>query len=172
MAISNDNQAGPALCFFCCYCAVFLGITSVIMYSGVNLLETGKEYQKESTEESCLFIDFEATECSYDCNCSDDECDTCYGTQYQYYATVESKCGNDTLYQTPDDYTCPMDKYDIGTQKTCYVLGCDEEEFSLIPSTHRITWGIVLTVLASLLFCCALVCLCAALPAACAVICG
>ena len=134
------------------------------------MVETGKEYRESGTKETCLLVDFEKLECSYDCNCDSsgdgNDCDTCYGNRYLYSATVESKCGNETLFQTADDlYTCPEDFIKMDTEKTCYVLDCEESEFTFYSYSSRITWGVVFIVFASLLFCCGLCGICAGICA-------
>jgi len=164
------SPSGPQI-FGCVYCLLFLGLTSFVMWKGVDLIETANEYKTSGTEEQCLLTGFDATACSYDCRCtssssssssSSRKCDTCYGTRYEYYAKVHSKCGNETLYQeTSETLNCPMTFRGVNIETKCYVLDCDSAEFSLRSSTTKMVWGVLLTVLASFLFCCALCCICA-----------
>ena len=142
------------------YCGVFLGITSVVMWQGVKMMETGEEYEENETKETCLLVDYDEEECTYDCNCDGrgNNCDNCYGTRYSYSATVESKCGNETLFQRENP--CPGNFIKLNTEKTCYVPECGEEEFSFYSSSILTTGGEVVIVFASLLFCCGLCGIC------------
>ena len=156
--------------FALAYCTFFLGFTSVVMWYGVRTLETGQDYEENGTKETCLLVDYDEEECTYGCNCDStgEHCDNCYGTRYSYSATVESKCGNETLFQREnEDLTCPGNFIKMNTEKTCYVLECEEEEFSFYSSSQHTTWGIVFVVLASLLFCCGLCGICAGIMGAC-----
>lgn len=114
----------------------------------INNISIGTTYSNNATKEKCLLMDYEVTECSYECCPADatenDPCAECWGQQYTYEAIAMSKCGNITLFSSVLDLSCPMTMSDIGSEKTCYVLDCDEEEFALVTQTERITWGIVL----------------------------
>ena len=134
---------------------VWYGIVGYGLYIGVNLIIEGSQYASDSSEETCLLIDVEMTECSYDCDCKGEEntiCDTCWGMQYEYLANVESKCGNQTLFSSELDVNCPMTLLDMEKEHSCYVLDCEIAEFTFISTGMQIAWGVAVTAFVSL-FC-------------------
>ena len=183
MASLPTDSTGRLL--FSVFFLVWYGIIGYVYYLGANMISSGSEYSRDGTQEKCLLIDYDSTECTYDCNCEtgNKNCgtnllipcilsinsvdhnftvpDTCYGMWYDYEATVESKCGNETVFSGDLDHACPMTLKDIGSEQTCYVLGCDKGEFTFISPGTQITWGIVLICVISL-FClvpiCCIVC--------------
>merc|ERR1719290_637561 len=101
------------------------------------MIQKGTEYQNNSTKEQCELTSFDTSSCSYDCYCSGTgtkkRCSTCYSTRYTYYATVESKCGTDVTLKADGYYSSSCEYANLlsmGSSHTCYVLDCDEKEFS------------------------------------------
>merc|ERR1719295_1951428 len=112
---------------------------------------------------ACCILDT----CSYSCNCrtvnGKKYCDSCSGYEIQYYSVAESKCGlNTTLYEEDSDTTDCVELYtvnDVGKSKTCYVMPCEDQEFSYTSPTWRYVLGIILIVIFSCCFCCVSCCL-------------
>ena len=159
------SQSLATICFFCGYCGCLSGIMSLVMWNGFRLLEIAEEYEENGTKETCLLVDYDKMECTYDCNCDSDDCSTCYGHQYRYTATVESKCGNETLFQREDEIDCPGDFIVMNTEKTCYVLECEEEEFSFASSSDYSKTAIIYFVVAGIAGCPILLCICTCISA-------
>ena len=143
---------GPGtIAFFVVFFLCWYGITGVMVYFGSVMISEGAEYQRNSTEEQCLLVEYVAEECTYDCNCDSDgdHCSTCNGIQYDYVAVVD-KCDDEPIYSHELDKVCPGALKNIGSEYTCYVLDCDEAEFSFTKPGARMGWGIALVVFASI----------------------
>ena len=114
-------------------------------YYGVTRIIDGTEYASEATKEQCLLIDYKSEECSFDCDCDEDNsCSTCYGTSYEYTATVQSKCADTELYSHDiDDSDCPASLKAMNSEYTCYVLDCEEEEFSFTHASSHLVVGVL-----------------------------
>ena len=164
-SFSNCAGGTGVSLFFVVFFICWYGITGVMVYFGVNMVIEGSEYSQNATNEQCLLIEFEAQECSYSCNCDSDgeNCSTCYGTEYEYIATVESKCDDQPLYSHDLDTNCPGALKNMGQEYNCYVLDCEEAEFSFASPGSRIGWGIALLAFSSIFVyapCCMLFCMC------------
>ena len=145
------------------FCLVFFsiwyGICSYVIYYGNSQLEQGNQYAAESTTEQCVLQSYSSSQCSYQCNCKTKNgkrsCDTCYGLKYSYTATVEAKCGS--LVLTSSDFSlesCPQDLKEMNIEYTCYVLGCDDAEFSFDSPDLVTAGGTVIIVIGSLFMAC------------------
>ena len=127
--------------------SIFLFVAFVV--TGFDIVIEGSKFARDSTEEDCAITGYETNTCTYDCNCNGDRCyDTCNGTKWQHTTIIQSKCGNATIYENPDDIECDegnsaSHKYDMGTEHTCYVLECADEEFSFISGSSMISQGII-----------------------------
>eukprot|EP01083_Nonionella_stella_P177499 624156_1 len=140
-----------ALNLACHYLVLFVliwyGLVAYVLYSGSILVIEGEKYDKESTEERCFVVEYSAAVCTYSCRCNDDGCSTCFGTQYEYVATCESKCGDQLLYSHDLDEGCPMEMVNIQKETKCYVLDCKEAEFTFTHPAARMAGGVGLLVL-------------------------
>lgn len=122
---------------------------------GVLTINRGKEL----TEETCLLTYSQESECTYECNCSTtkdssgnehQECDTCFGTTYDYEAQAMAKCEIQTL-ELMGGSECPMDDIgEVGTEFTCYVLDCEDAKFTLKHPSHYFMWGTIMLVVGSI----------------------
>ena len=165
MAIFGGAYCGSGSIFMVVFFLCWYGITSVVVYFGIDMILEGQEYIQNASKEQCLLIDYKAEECSYDCHCDTDgdDCSTCYGTEYEYIAIAESKCGNQTLDSHAYDTRCPGTLKKIGQEYECYVLPCEGAEFSFIAPVTRIGWGIALCIFAAIFLfapCCIVRCMC------------
>ena len=107
--------------------------------SGLSRYAEESKTLSANTQQQCFLIDYEPVDCTYSCSENNDNIQ-CTGTTYQYTATIETKCHNETLVGFDGD--CPAELRDIGEEHTCYVLDCDSEfEFSYSGGIHWHTWG-------------------------------
>ena len=152
MALSWRWRTCAVIFFF-----IWYGIVGYVNYKAV------KAVMVESSEDNaleCLLIDYEASQCSYECNCeSDGGCDSCDGQQFVYEAMVESKCENQTLFSSDLHDSCPMTLHDIGTTLTCYVADCDAV-FTFESPEYQAKWGVILLCFLTLFFCICPLCVC------------
>ena len=112
---------------------------------GGRILHNARIYNEQSSQETCQILSVESFECTYSCNCdSDDNCDTCKGTRYDYTA-LSSKCG-ETILQHRNDQSCPQQPYTLNSEYKCWVLDCNDTEFALTNpgSVGSIIGGIIL----------------------------
>ena len=152
MALCGGAYCGSGSIFFVAFFLCWYGIASVMVYFGIDIIIEGTEYSKNSSKEECLLIDYYESECSYDCHCDSDgeSCSTCYGIEYDYIAISETKCGNQTLDSHEYDSKCPGALKTIGREYECYVLPCEESEFTFNDPEGTIGWGIALCVFAGI----------------------
>lgn len=151
MAICGGN--GYFSIFLIIFFLIWCGASCIMVYYGIDMIREGAEYaqyNQDTSKGKCLLIDYHEYECSYDCDCDSegDFCSTCHGIEYDYIAIAESKCGNQTLSSHEYDKQCPGVLKSIGTEYECYVLPCEESEFSFETpeAVSPIGWGIVLMV--------------------------
>jgi len=154
----NDNcntemTRDPKL--LCCLTVVLFIIACILFPVGASEMSTAAEYEDTSTKETCTMVDFEQISCSYQCYCTGTgtkkRCSTCSGYKYLYHATAESKCGNQTLFMNEGDLgSCPETLKQMGSQSTCYVLDCEEEEFSFTSSSTRTAKAVAMFAVAAL----------------------
>merc|ERR1711879_246288 len=90
---------------------------------GISTYKLEMAKSADSMRHSCLLIEYEAVDCEYSCSESNDYI-MCSDTTYQYVATIESKCDNQTLIGFDE---CPGTNKTMGEEYTCYVQECDDE---------------------------------------------
>lgn len=152
------SKAVPNCCcvvYFICLIVCLSGAIYGCVYC-VEAISQGWEYISNGSEESCTLIDYVPSNCTYECNCTrgDATCQTCHGLSFEYEAVVPSKCQNTSLFSDEsDNEICPSTLKDMGTDHTCYVLGCNQGVFTLYSPGYNIIWGFVL-----LAACCICVC--------------
>ena len=102
----------------------------------------------------CNILSIAEFECGYYCNCdkSGYNCETCYGFRYEF-TSQSSKCGQQVL-SSKKDTQCPQDLgYTVGLQYECWVLECEDNEFSLTdPVKFKSTSGGVILLLIGICF--------------------
>lgn len=136
---------------------VWYGGMSVIAYYSIDAIIEATEYNNEATTQQCLIISRIESDCQYDCGTDDSGC---YATQYDYKAIVEDKCGNNqTLDFNPREARiCPGEYRDVNEYTNCYVLDCNDNEFSFVHSSKVMGYGIAGIVIAALFMLCPLWC--------------
>ena len=153
-------------CFKCLYWTIpsfggfvgGLGLIFIIM-SLYEILDN-LEFAENSTEEQCTIESYAYTECSYQCDCSTttDHCDLCSGFESTYYARAEDKCPDQILDNDHDYGNCnghqpgTPDSYIIGQTYTCYVLPCEDGEFSFEDHASKQETWIDLLITGSIMF--------------------
>jgi len=138
------------------WCLGVYGGLSLGIYKSISMISDAKQYQKYGTEEQCLITARDSSSCRYKSNGRYK-----YRTKYAYEAMVYSKCGNETLFSYEyDNDDCPGTYKEIGSETKCYVLDCDEKEFSFYSSTSKYVWGILILIACSFASCCFFYCFC------------
>ena len=188
-AVSKSNQyiesKSEDRCFFCIWsslCILFIGGWiagfGYMIYFGTNVYKEASEYKQYSTEEQCILTGIHAvTDCTWQCDkynspptpceCSNNcVCDTCDGELYQYTATVPKKCGNNSILTETSikdsalSADCPETKKVINDTYTCYVLNCEDEQFSFQSPEEIDSMGIVWICVGSIMIGLPLLCCC------------
>eukprot|EP01084_Bolivina_argentea_P088424 159644_1 len=102
----------------------FIGGMIYMIVEGVNVSNSGDEYAENSTKENCYLFDYETSTCY---------CGNKGGCPsqavYSYHAYAFDKCGNATLYSEYDE--CSEDPFDLDEEKSCYVLDCFQQKFTV-----------------------------------------
>lgn len=155
---NNDSKDGQQCCVLI---VAFLGVFAFgawIELSGLSRYAEESKTLAANTKELCLIGDYEPVECSYSCSENNDNIQ-CTGTTYQYTATIETKCRNDTL--TGFDGDCPAELRTVGEEHTCYLLDCESEfDVSYSGGIHWHTWGqIAIGIFVILLMPCMFICI-------------
>eukprot|EP01084_Bolivina_argentea_P135671 239028_1 len=158
---------------------ILIVICSFLIDYGIELKRDGKEYTAVATQETCSIIGFDRQGCIFDCDCDTYKekyseivykCeynrkkreDDCYSDEYIYKTTAGAKCGNTELIMNEYDAlgTCKDSPYDVGKELDCYVLNCEDEEFTMThPDTltgvgeTKITIGAIVLVVGVVLCC-------------------
>ena len=102
---------------------------------GVGQLQNKIAHSADNTREQCLLVDYDETECVYSCSETSDI--QCAGITYQYFATIESKCDNQTLVGFDDDCSSTnATMKTLETEHTCYAYDCDSEFTFSHPGDH------------------------------------
>ncbi len=125
----------------------------IMLIIGSVWLDDNLKWKKDSEQSMCTVESSTSSSCSYSCNChtlynGTKHCDTCYGTQYEYY-TTSLLCGNTTLLKQKSDDSnggCPQTPKPIGYQNKCWVE-CDQDMFSFSSPNSLIAGGIILIVI-------------------------
>merc|ERR1719295_1606131 len=162
---SSDDGRQWVMILACCILCT--GITVAVIYYGATQIGIAKDYAENATKETCEVLGYDILDtCTYQCNCrtvsGDKKCDSCSGYEIQYYSVAESKCGNTTLYEHDSDTTDCVELYnanDVGKSDTCYVMPCEDQEYSFTSPEWRYILGIILIVVVSCCFCCVSCCL-------------
>ena len=123
-----------------------------MIIDGVSTLDSVEEFYDIATVETCDILSVTSTNCRYCCKHDDDgDCkDECDGFAYDYTAIAYDKCGNQTLFSEAEGCVDPNDAYKADTERTCSVLGCDEERFSFNTPEKIKNAGTTLIVIFSL----------------------
>lgn len=142
-------------------CIIGTTTTVSMIYYGATQIGIAKDYVENATKETCEVLGYDILDTCTQCNCrttanGKKKCDSCSGYEIQYYSVAESKCGNTTLYEEDSDTTDCVELYnanDVGRIDTCYVMPCEDQEYSFSSPTWRYVLGITLIVVFSCGFC-------------------
>ena len=144
-----ENKLFRNRCCFGLFAILWYGFLIAVAFYAIKNIAEGTEYAQNGTEETCSLIDYAVSNCTY--SCGNKGGSTCLGTQYEYEAVVPSKCGNVSIFSSEADKYCPGTLMDPGADHVCYVLDCDEQEFTFISPGYYLFWGVVFLVV--ILFC-------------------
>lgn len=73
--------------------------------------------------------------------------DTCYSLEYTYSATAHNKCGSMTLTSNYIDARCAKQPKKLHETYDCFVLDCNDKEFSFSEFSTSTSLGTVVVVI-------------------------
>lgn len=113
---------------------IYCGACGILLYWGAARVHETNSYLKNRSEEKCFVVSSQEIPCSYGCDCDDSGCSICDGIRYDYNATIGNKCGNDvilsSIYADSAVEICPEDQKLVNQTYTCWLLDCDNREFT------------------------------------------
>ena len=142
----DDNDKSKC---FCVIGGLAMIACIVLLAAGTGEIRESNHFT-EATKEECTISHYRQIPCRYNCGGKNDFCD---GNELHYYA-ISSKCG-DNAELLNNDFDCASWNYDnndyyINETFTCYILPCNDAQFTFTNYEENKTVWIILTVIGGL----------------------